>query len=141
MNTLNTTATVKSEQTRQHILSEALLIATSKSLNDVTIGELAKASGLSKSGMYAHFGSKENLQIAIVNYAGEIFVDRVIRKVSTSLQPIERILALSHQWLNWYEGSAKKCLFISATVEFDDRPGVVREVIHEQIHRWINYLG
>jgi AcrR family transcriptional regulator len=140
MKATNTATTAKSEQTRQVILAAALLIATSKSLNDVTIGELAKASGLSKSGMYAHFGSKENLQAAIVDYASELFVERVIRNVSTSLPPTERIMELSNRWLHWYEGAARKCLFISATVEFDDRPGVVRDAIHAQIHRWIAYL-
>ena len=132
--------TQKAEQTHQHILSKALFMATSKSLNDVTIGELAKAAGLSKSGIYAHFGSKENLQIAIIKYASDIFVIKVIRKVSDSLPPLQKLKLLSDAWLNWYEGSASKCLFISATIEFDERPGLVRDAIHQQINRWIVYL-
>ncbi|MBV1907978.1 MAG: TetR/AcrR family transcriptional regulator [Kangiellaceae bacterium] len=133
-------STAKAEQTRKVILAEGLQMATSRSLTDVTIGELAKASSLSKSGLYAHFGSKENLQMAIVDYASEIFVDKVIKDVSTRLPPIERLTALMFRWLNWYEGSAKKCLFLSATIEFDDRPGIVREALHTELNRWIKYL-
>jgi AcrR family transcriptional regulator len=140
MKIIPTPSTAKSEQTRQHILAEALQMATSKSLNDVTIGELAKASGLSKSGVYAHFISKENLQVAIVDYASELFQRKVISGVSAQLAPIERLTALIHRWLNWYDGHAKKCLFISATIEFDDRPGIVRDALHHQLNRWIDFL-
>ena len=132
--------TQKAEQTHQHILSKALFMATSKSLNDVTIGELAKAAGLSKSGIYAHFGSKENLQIAIIKYASDIFVIKVIRKVGDYLPPLERLKLLTSEWLNWYQGSASKCIFNSAIIEFDERPGLVRDAIHHQINRWIDYL-
>ncbi len=130
----------KAEQTRQHILSEALFLATSKSLNDVTIGSLAKQCNLSKSGLYAHFGSKENLQVAIVDYASEIFSLRVVKDVSPALAPIDRITALVFRWLNWFEDHAKQCLFMSATLEFNDRPGPVKDALHRQINRWINYL-
>lgn len=130
----------KAEQTRQHILSQALFLATSKSLNDVTIGALAKKCNLSKSGLYAHFGSKENLQVAIVDYASEVFRLRVVKDVSQALAPIDRITALVYRWLNWYEGHAKQCLFLSATIEFNDRPGPVKDALHRQIERWVGYL-
>ncbi len=134
------TGASKAEQTRQHILSEALFLATSRSLNDVTIGELAKASGLSKSGLYAHFGSKENLQVSIVNYAAELFAEKVIREVSAQMEPVARITALAYRWINWYEGCGTKCLFMGATVEFSDKPGPVQDALFRQIKRWISYL-
>jgi len=130
----------KAEKTRQHILSEGLLMATQKSLNDVTIGELAQAAGLSKSGLFAHFNSKENLQVAIVDYASEIFTQRVIRSVSETLSPIDRLIRLSKHWLNWYQGSARSCIFMTATMEFDGQPGIIRDTLHKQINRWIKYL-
>lgn len=130
----------KADQTRQRILSKALLMATSKSLNDVTIGALAKKCNLSKSGLYAHFGSKENLQVAIVDYASEIFRLRVVKDVSKAISPVDRITALVYRWLNWYEGHAKQCLFLSATIEFNDRPGPVKDALHRQIERWISFL-
>lgn len=132
--------TAKAEQTRQHILAKALMMATTKNLSDVTIGELAKASGLSKSGLYAHFGSKENLQVAIVDYASEIFRIRVVKDVSKALAPIDRMTALVYRWLNWYEGHAKKCLFLSATIEFNEQKGPVRDALRKQINRWVGYL-
>ncbi|MBB1440046.1 TetR/AcrR family transcriptional regulator [Shewanella sp. SG41-4] len=140
MKMITSTSTTKSEQTRQHILAEALQIATSKSLNDVTIGELAKASGLSKSGVYAHFISKENLQVAIIDYASELFQRKVISGLSSQLTPIELLTALTNRWLNWYEGHAKKCLFITATIEFNDRLGTIRDALHHQLNRWIDFL-
>lgn len=130
----------KAEHTRLQILSQALFLATSKSLNDVTIGALAKKCNLSKSGLYAHFGSKENLQVAIVDYASEVFRLRVVKDVSQVLAPIDRITALVYRWLNWYEGHAKQCLFLSATIEFNDRPGPVKDALHRQIERWVGYL-
>jgi len=133
-------SSTKAEQTRQHILAEGLLMATSKSLTDVTIGELAKASKLSKSGLYAHFGSKENLQVSIVDYASEIFRVKVVKDVSKALDPIDRLTALVYRWLNWYEGHAKNCIFLSATIEFNERVGPVRDALHSQINRWVNYL-
>lgn len=134
------TSVSKAEQTRLHILSEALFLATSRSLNDVTIGALAKKCHLSKSGLYAHFGSKENLQVAIVDYASEVFRVRVVKDVSKALSPIDRVTALVYRWLNWYEGHAKQCLFLSATIEFNDRPGPVKDALHRQIERWVGYL-
>ena len=134
------TGVSKAEQTRQHILSQALFLATSKSLNDVTIGALAKKCNLSKSGLYAHFGSKENLQVAIVDYASEVFRVRVVKDVSKALAPIDRITALVYRWLNWYEGHAKQCLFLSATIEFNEQPGPVKDALHRQIERWVGYL-
>jgi len=132
--------TPKAERTRQHILAEGLLMATEKSLNEVTIGELAKAAKLSKSGLFAHFQSKENLQIAIINYASQIFTERVIKSVNENLSPIEKLQSLANNWLDWYEGSAKSCIFMTGTMEFDGKPGQVRNALHNQIHRWIKFL-
>lgn len=130
----------KAATTKQHILAEALKMATQKSLNEVTIGELAKASDMSKSGLFAHFKSKENLQISVVDYASDLFIERVINPVSDISDPLKRLKMLASNWLDWYDGSARSCLFIIATAEFDDQPGPVRDALHHQQERWIVYL-
>ncbi|TQV88437.1 TetR/AcrR family transcriptional regulator [Aliikangiella coralliicola] len=130
----------KAAQTRQIILTEALNMATHTCLSDVTIGALARSAGLSKSGLFAHFNSKENLQVAVIEYASELFAQRVIKPVDQSLGPVGQIRELANNWLNWFDGYARSCIFIVATVEFDDQPGPVRDVIFQQLNRWVNYL-
>lgn len=130
----------KAAATKQHILAEALKMATHKSLNEVTIGELAKASDMSKSGLFAHFKSKENLQISVVDYASELFVERVIQPTAHIEDALTKLTSMASNWLDWYDGSARSCLFIIATVEFDDQPGPVRDALHRQQDRWIAYL-
>ncbi len=130
----------KAAQTRQLILAEALTMATQTSLGSLTIGQLAKSSGLSKSGLFAHFNSKENLQVALIEYASELFVERVIKPIDPLLEPLAQLQQLVQNWLNWFDGLAHNCIFISATVEFDKQPGAVRTAIYYQLNNWVNYI-
>ena len=130
----------KANETRRYILAEALKMATQKSLNEVTIGKLASASGMSKSGLFAHFNSKENLQVAVIKFASELFNERVVRSVDEALSPLVRLKTLATNWLNWYEGCARSCIFVSAMVEFEDQPGPVRGATHRQMQRWLKFL-
>ena len=115
-------------------------MATEKSLSELTIGELAKASGMSKSGLFAHFKSKEKLQISVVEHAIELFTEKVIKQVSREADPLSQLKQLVQHWIDWYVGNANSCLFLVAIVEFEQRPGAVRELLLEQQSRWISYL-
>lgn len=119
-------------------------MSTHASLGEVSIGALAKTSGMSKSGVFAHFKSKDNLQVAIIEYASEVFEKKVIAPTTPecmpNVSPLQRLESLIQHWLDWYDGSARSCIFIATTIEFEDQPGPVRDCILKQMDRWISYL-
>jgi AcrR family transcriptional regulator len=114
-------------------------MATQLSLERVTIGNLAKATQMSKSGVFAHFQSKENLQVEILS-PGEIFAEKVIIPALMVEAGIPRIRALVNNWIKWSSKMTGGCIFVSASAEFTDRPGKVREYILEQQEEWIDSL-
>ena len=128
-------------QTRRAILRKAVNIASVEGLEGLTIGKLASALRISKSGLFAHFGSKEDLQCAVVNEAREIFVERVVRP-AYQFQGLKRLRALCENWLSYGEDRVFPggCFFSAASLEFDDRPGRVREQIVELMRRWLGTL-
>ena len=132
---------IKSDTTRQQILAQALKSASISSLNEITIGKLANSIGMSKSGVYAHFNSKENLQIAIIDQAASHFIERVIQPLENINDPYQRLKALPDLWPGWYVGVADNCLYLSAAFEFDDRPGPVQDHIRYHLEQWLAYLS
>jgi AcrR family transcriptional regulator len=128
-------------KTRGAILQRAVNIASVEGLEALTIGKLASSLKISKSGLFAHFGSKEDLQLAVVEEAGRIFVERVIRP-AFELHGLERLRALCGHWLSYAEEKVFPggCFFAAASLEFDDRPGRVRDKIAESIQRWMATL-
>ncbi len=130
----------KGNQTKQQILDVALQMATETSLNDLTIGKLAVATGLSKSGLFSHFNSKENLQLAVIEYAHAVFRAKVTDPVLQITSPLARLTAACGNWLNWYQLQAKTCIFISAAVEFDDQPGPIRDKLSRDLQLWLSFL-
>ena len=131
----------KGKQTKQQVLATALKIATSKSFNDLTIGGLANETGMSKSGLFAHFNSKENLQLAVLEYAKAIFVEAVIKPCAKEITPLDKLMKLCECWQGWYCEQASTCIFISAAVEFDDQPGRVRDSVKAQLLELLNYIN
>lgn len=119
----------KGEDTKQNILKAGLEMASQFGLESVTIGELAKATGMSKSGLFAHFQSKENLQIQILNYAGEYFFQAVMGPAFIVPAGIPRIKALIDNWISWSSRLKGGCIFVTASSEFSERPGKVRDFI------------
>src|ERR1700741_5582763 len=117
-------------KTRGAILQKAVNIASLEGLEALTIGKLATSLKISKSGLFAHFGSKEDLQRAVVDEAREIFVERVVRP-AYQFQGLQRLRALCENWLAYGEQRVFPggCFFSAASLEFDDRPGRVREQI------------
>jgi AcrR family transcriptional regulator len=128
-------------KTRQAILRKAVNLASVEGLEGLTIGKLAAALRISKSGLFAHFGSKEDLQCAVVEAAREIFVEKVVRP-AYEFRGLKRLQALCENWLSYGEGKVFPggCFFSAASLEFDDRPGRVRDRIVELMKKWLGNL-
>jgi len=130
----------KSHDTKLTILQTALEMASELGLEAVTIGELAKATGMSKSGLFAHFQSKENLQVAILQFAAQRFSADVVSPALKKPAGIPRIKALIEKWVGWTSDYKGGCIFVSASTEFSDRPGKVRDLLLKQQQNWIESL-
>jgi AcrR family transcriptional regulator len=128
-------------KTRQSILQKAVDLASVEGVEGLTIGKLASALRISKSGLFAHFGSKEDLQCAVVDSARDIFVERVVRP-AYEFRGLKRLQALCENWLSYGEEKVFPggCFFSAASLEFDDRPGRVRDRIVELMRKWLKNL-
>ncbi len=109
-------------------------------LESVTIGSLAQKTNLSKSGLFAHFNSKENLQIEILKYAEEEFTNSVLIPALKTPAGIPRIIKLIDLWIKWGARLTGGCIFVTAGIEYSDRPGKVRNYLIRQQTEWINSL-
>lgn len=130
----------KGENTKQNILSRALLLASQVGLEGLSIGGLATALNLSKSGLFAHFQSKESLQIQVLETAAQVFTEHVIRPALGAPRGEPRVRALFENWLKWAssERNPGGCIFVSAAAELDDRPGPVRDRLLRISKDWLN---
>jgi AcrR family transcriptional regulator len=128
-------------KTRQAILRKAVNLASLEGLEGLTIGKLASALQISKSGLFAHFGSKEDLQCAAVDAARDIFVEKVVRP-AYEFRGLKRLRALCENWLSYGEEKVFPggCFFSAASLEFDDRPGRVRDQIVALMKKWLGNL-
>jgi len=117
----------KGEDTKNAILTTGLDMASRLGLEQVTIGGLAKEAGLSKSGLYAHFQSKETLQVEILEHAGQLFATSVLVPALKVKPGISRIKNLVENWNLWNACLSGGCIFISTSNAFKNRPGKVRE--------------
>ena len=133
----------KGERTRTTILDHATGLASQVGLTGLTIGVLADDLRLSKSGLFAHFQSKESLQIEVLNHAARRFSDSVVRPALHEPRGVPRMRALLECWLAWERDVALPggCVFVAATAELDDRPGPVRDRLVELQREWINVLA
>ncbi|MFT5686951.1 MAG: AcrR family transcriptional regulator [Myxococcota bacterium] len=130
----------KGQQTREEILQVALNQASRLGLEGISIGQLAAAVGMSKSGLFAHFGSKKGLQMAILERASQTFINIVIRPAIREPRGEPRVRSLFDGWLTWTERAHLEggCLLASSPWEFDDRPGPVRDLLEDtltQLHQ------
>jgi AcrR family transcriptional regulator len=132
----------KGERTRAAILTTAANLATQEGLDPLSIGRLAEATGMSKSGLFAHFGSKEELQIATAEHAASIFVENVIAPARKAPKGLARVWALCDHKLAYLEREVFPggCFFASTSVEYSHKPGPVRDRIEELIRSWLSYL-
>ena len=132
----------KGEKTRQEILEAAVHIASAEGLEGLTIGRLADDLHLSKSGLFAHFGSKEELQLAVIAKARDIFVREVVDPAFESERGLVRLLAMLDEWLAHIGRSVFRggCFFMASAIEFDSRPGHVRDLIAELSRSWLDAI-
>jgi AcrR family transcriptional regulator len=132
----------KGQRTRNSILEVAAALATEEGLDPLSIGRLAEATQMSKSGLFAHFGSKEELQLATVEHAARLFVAEVIAPARSAPKGLARIWALCDHMIGYAERQVFPggCFFAATSFEFNNRPGPVRDRIEEMIRSWLSYL-
>ena len=133
----------KGELTRQAILERATALASRHGLEGVSIGHLAEELGLSKSGLFAHFGSKEVLQVEILRFAAERFVENVVRPALAQPRGEPRVRAIFERWIAWDRSHSVPggCLFVAAASELDDRPGPARDELVRLQRDWLDSIA
>ena len=130
----------KGQETKERILGEALDLASTVGIEGLSIGELAKATEMSKSGLFAHFESKEELQLEVLKTATQQFTDLVVSPALREPRGEPRVRALFDRWLAWETLRTGGCPFMAATFELDDRPGRVRDALEATQREWIDTL-
>ena len=127
----------KGLQTRATILEAALGLASSMGLEGLSIGALAEVTGMSKSGVFAHFGSREELQISVVREYHNKFEEEVFFPAIRQARGLPRLVALFENWVKRVTVEIDSgCIYISGAVEFDDRPGPVRDALASMVKAW-----
>ena len=129
-------------RSRQAILQEAARLATVEGLEGLSIARLADAVGMSKSGLYAHFGSKEELQLATIEAASTVFGEQVLEPASVAATGIERLQRLVDGFLRYVEVDTFPggCFFASVLAEVDMHPGLVRDALVGFLNDWLGLL-
>ena len=137
-----TVATTKGERTRAAILDAALRIVSKAGLDGLTIGTLADATGMSKSGLFAHFGSREELLLAVLAHGQAEFTEVVFQPAMAKPRGLPRLKAMFTNWLDWTESADLPggCPMIGGATEFDDKPGPVRDMLAGGQRTWIETL-
>lgn len=133
----------KGEQTRKGIVDKAYLLAGQLGLEGVTLGTLATSLSLSKSGLFAHFKSKEALQLEVLEEAIGRFTRHVVTPALGKPRGLPRLNAMFDGYLSWIRGVSGRgsCLFLSLAHEYDDRPGPVRDRLVESQRAWLDTLA
>jgi AcrR family transcriptional regulator len=133
---------MKGERTRQSILEKAIDLASLEGLQGLTIGRLAEELKMSKSGLFAHFGSKEELQLAVVEAASQRFIREIYTPALKEPRGYPRLMAICSSWLSYVRRGVFPggCFFAAASFEFDGRPGAVRNLVRRLMDDWIGAL-
>jgi AcrR family transcriptional regulator len=133
---------VRGDATRRAILARSMQLASTGGLEDLSIAQLAGDLGMSKSGLFAHFGSKQELQLSTIRAARRVFSDEAVTPALEVEPGIRRLRALIDAWFD-YIGSdtfVGGCLLMEAAAEFDNRPGPVRDLIAKTMAMWMGLL-
>ncbi|MCK6421296.1 MAG: TetR/AcrR family transcriptional regulator [Aquabacterium sp.] len=131
----------KGQQTRAAILDAALTLASHMGLEGLSIGALADVTNMSKSGVFAHFGSREELQIAVIREYHNRFEEEVFFPAVREARGLPRLRALFERWVRRVSVEVDSgCIYISGAVEFDDRPGPVRDALASMVRAWQSAL-
>ena len=127
----------KGQQTRAAILDAALGLASHVGLEGLSIGALAEVTQMSKSGVFAHFGSREELQISVIREYHARFEDEVFFPAIVEERGLPRLRSLFERWVRRVSVELDSgCIYISGAVEFDDRPGPVRDALAQMVRAW-----
>ncbi len=127
----------KGRQTRAVILESALALASQMGLEGLSIGAVAEVAQMSKSGVFAHFGSREELQISVIREYHTRFEQEVFFPAIEAPRGLPRLQALIERWLGRVATELDSaCIYISGAVEFDDRPGPVRDALESMVRAW-----
>jgi AcrR family transcriptional regulator len=141
--TRTTRSTQRAASTREAILERAVDLASAEGLEGLTIGRLASEMGMSKSGLFRHFGSKEELQLATVDAASRRFIAEVVEPALEEEEGAPRLRALCERYLDHIESEVFSggCFWAASSTEFDSRPGPVRDKIREGMEAWVGGLA
>jgi AcrR family transcriptional regulator len=133
----------KGDETRERILTRAVQLASQRGLAGLSIGELASDLGLSKSGLFAHFGSKEDLEVAVLKAATVRFDESVIKPALRAARGRPRLQALFDHWLAWAADPTWPggCIFLAAATELDDREGKARDYLAGSQRQMIGFIA
>lgn len=129
-------ATAKGSATREAILERAYEIARFSGIEGLSLGPLAHAVGMSKSGVFAHFGSREDLQLAVLDAAARRFGDHVLMPALREPRGLPRLRAIMRNWFEWGRLEEGGCVLVASVNEFDDRPGPLRDRVLQNEQRW-----
>jgi AcrR family transcriptional regulator len=132
----------KGEATKEAILDEAIQVTSRDGFAGLTVGSLAQRTGMSKSGLFAHFGSMDRLQLQVLLGAQQRFVDCVVRPALATPRGERRVRAVFENWLRWAsEIMPGGCIFVGAAVELDERPGDLRDTLVGAERDWLELLA
>ena len=133
----------KGEATRERILESALELASTEGLTGLSIGRLADRNGMSKSGLFAHFGSKEGLQLDVLELVTAKFRESVFTPALRADRGEPRLRALFTHWMEWadHQSLPGGCLLTAAAVELDDQPGPARDALVDAQRQWADTLA
>ena len=134
-------ALLKGQQTKQAIVQAAVTLSTRLGLEGLSIGLLAEVMQMSKSGVFAHFGSREELQISVIDEYFNCFKQEIFFPALQQSRGLPRLRALFENWMKRVAVEIQSgCIFISGAVEFDDRPGPVRDALAHAVRQWQDAL-
>jgi len=131
----------RGEATRQAILEHSVTVAAQRGLGGLTIGSLADDLKMSKSGLFAHFKSKDALQVETLAFAAEQFVEHVVRPALKEPRGEPRVRALFERWVGWCETQPGGCILGAAAFELDDQPGPARDALIKNQRDWLETLA
>jgi AcrR family transcriptional regulator len=141
--TTDATPRSRGTRTREAILARAVDLASAEGLEGLTIGRLASDLGMSKSGLFRHFGSKEELQLATVDAASRRFVAEVVEPALDEPDGAPRLRAMCERYLDHLEAGVFSggCFWAAVSSEFDSRPGAVRDRVRQRVEAWVGNLA
>jgi AcrR family transcriptional regulator len=133
----------KGAATKDRIVERALRAASVDGLEGISLGRLASDVGMSKSGLFAHFASKEALQLEVLAAASEKFMEIVVRPAFQAPRGEPRVRAMFEHWLKWERNESLPggCVFMHAIAELDDRPGPARDALVDWQQQWLDALA